>query len=297
MEWKHCALIWRVKSPIHVGLRRSGNLMQTRPYIPWRVWGAAFTRVLTERLPSGSGVPYQDVGKLLEQNFRFGYAWPAVLKDGKSGKAVEDYEVLFNEWVNNRELFEYRLLDAREGTARDALAHTAEEGTLHHVEFLMPNTRDTGEPVFLALDLWVREPMELSGTPEPVQNLLKGWEEHTRFLQIGGERTYGWGRVERCLCFEGHRETLVGRLTWVEEKGEIRVRINKNKRIPFHVFSTQDQNFVGPVEVLAGYRNTGKTFLIPSPPVMYAPGAVVMEPCEVIPDPGVGFRSLNNRIL
>jgi hypothetical protein len=291
MAWKHKVLVYRLLSPVHLGYRKTGNLMQTRPYVLWRVWGSAFTVALVRGLSSPSDQAYSRVGKMLEDMFRFGYGWPAVLKEGKHNvSSLEDLEMGFDLWKEDREAFEYRFLNARAGTALEPDG-TAREGSLHHVEYIAPFARDTGQPVFLVLDLWVRTPLEACQEREDIQKVLKAWKDHTRVLQIGGERGYGWGRLERVLwedCESG--KTVVGSLACVEQNGEVRVKLSKGAVLPFHVKAEEVIPVAGPVEVLAGYRFRGGRSLISSPPVAFAPGSRVLQDLEGILDPVNGVR-------
>lgn len=84
MAWVHYSLCFRLLSPLHVGHRRVGNLMQTKPYVPGKLlWAALTARLTRDRDPSRTpqGKDYQDIGDKIKGNFRFGYLWPSLDQD------------------------------------------------------------------------------------------------------------------------------------------------------------------------------------------------------------------------
>jgi len=178
MAWEHYRLLFRLRSPLHVGYRKVGNLMQTRPYVPGKVLWAALTARLTRDCHDGSqGSEYRRIGRLVQEHFRFGYLWPSL--DGKAP---------YFPWAHDD--FDYFLLDSYASTALDYGRGGALDGSLHEVEFIMSDTRpadsnDESHPVYLMGVLFVQ-----AGTAVP-------WREAVARLQLGGERGYGWGWVEQ----------------------------------------------------------------------------------------------------
>jgi hypothetical protein len=61
---------------------------------------------------------------------------------------------------------------------------------LHDTEFIAPYIRINGLPVYLVGSLWVDEsrPHELGG-----------WMDKLNRIRLGGEQSYGWGKVQ-CIC-------------------------------------------------------------------------------------------------
>lgn len=173
MVWDCYHLSFRLTSPLHVGSRKNSNLMETRPYLPGKVlWAALTARVTRNMHPGSRGEDYKAVGDKIEDNMRFGYLWPAIDKESP----------LFP-WDSSGD-FEYRFIGSRVSTAMNYEHFSALEGSLHEVEFISPMTR-YGEPVWLVGELWVRRGL---------QGLE--WQAALANVQIGGERSYGWGRVE-----------------------------------------------------------------------------------------------------
>jgi len=62
---------------------------------------------------------------------------------------------------------------------------------LHDTEFITMHTRN-GMPVYLVGSLWVDESLP----PE-----LSEWMKKLNHIRLGGEQSYGWGKVQ-CICCE-----------------------------------------------------------------------------------------------
>jgi hypothetical protein len=268
MAWTHYSLKLRLLSPLHIGYRKVGNLMQTRPYVPGKVLWAALTARLTRMAGKGAdGQAYQDTGAAISQHFRFGYLWPSL--DGTSSY-----------WPWKHKDFDYLLLNSYPSTALNYDHQSAEEGSLHETEFIAPVARDRRD-VYLVGDLWVRE----DGLPA----VLNGWQEAFQKLQLGGERTYGWGRVQCRSDWSsgqnGSGTTLVGH-AWREQNGEVVLMpgADKDERLTAHALAVGGKavsGIVGPVEPLVGWErdneNPGRTWRLSTALICWEPGSWVSE--------------------
>ncbi len=198
MTWQAHRVVWRLRSPLHVGRGKVGNVQMTRPCVIGRVlWGA-----LTERLardghdgPATDAALYQKKGESVHDHLAFGYLYPA-LWDAES----DDYTVYWP-WddkpgvsppligeIEGGAAFRARFMSSYASTALVYPRHSAQEGSLHEVEFLSPHTLRDGQPVYLLGVL-------LADDAAP-----QGWQAALERLQIGGERGYGWGRLELAAC-------------------------------------------------------------------------------------------------
>lgn len=264
MAWTHYTLKFRLLSPMHIGYRKVGNLMQTRWYVPGKNLWAALTARLTRDAGKGD---YIGVGKMVQNNFRFGYLWPS-LGGNEPYFPWDHYD------------FDYRLLDSYASTALDYSAYSALEGSLHETEFIAPIARTEkafDKPVFLLADLWVKADL-----PNEVD-----WKREMDNLQLGGERAYGWGRVS---CYsdwndvqDGSGITIAGH-GWEDRNGKIILTLNENEKIDAHVLSSgsdADLCLTGPVEPLVG-REWG-TFAgqcTPFKGVGFVPGCILNKKTE-----------------
>lgn len=253
MAWLCYDLRFHLQSPLHVGWRKSGNLQQTRGYVPGKNLWAALTARLTRDAGKGAdGQAYVEIGDLVTQHFRFTYLYPAV----KQG----DGYTLHYPWQAD---FDYLFLDSYTSTALNYDSQSTEQGMLHETEFIAPVTRE-GDPVYLRGDLYVSEDLPQA---------LLGWQDALRRLQFGGERGYGWGRVDCVDC--ALKGTVVG--------DEVRVEIECGYSILAHLHAADVTEIAGPIEPLIGWewdnraRDNAGWRLTPQAAICYAPGATVAK--------------------
>ncbi len=178
MAWGMYFITFRLLSPMHIGWFKQGNLQRTRPYLSGKVlWGA-----LTARLARMGGGQYKEIGDQLNQSLAFSYFYPS----------TEMNQVSLWPWGENADEFAWRYLSSYASTALNYEQNSAEEGSLHETEYISPYTRQ-GERVYLVGYIFEKENCSLS------------WQEALKWLQLGGERRYGWGRVQ--LINEPQRTT------------------------------------------------------------------------------------------
>ena len=138
------------------------------------------------------------------------------------------------------------------------------DGSLRETEFIAPSARD-GRPVFLVGDIWVQE--------DDLPPGLAGWKNALQRLQVGGERGYGWGRMqlETDLSQPGELSDPVVLLQTGHPITAHALAVNTNggKAVP-HV--------EGPVEPLVGWERKpdGRYGLTDKPIIAYAPGAIAI---------------------
>jgi len=265
MARQHYRLVFRLLSPLHIGYRRVGNLMETRRYVPGKVLWAALTARLTRDKHDGrQGSEYRDIGLLIHRHFRFSYLWPST-----------DGELPYFPWDGG---FDYLFLGSYAGTALDYDRRAAEEGLLREAEFIAPVTRE-GEKVYLLGDLWVDEPLP----PD-----LANWRDVLEGVQLGGERGYGWGRVHREKCdADGTDHGDLGRgIQWEVQGSDVILAIPEGVHITAHALAAGDgalQGVTGPVEPLVGWerRENGGYRLTEDVRIAYAPGAVATRRLSV----------------
>ncbi len=268
MPWTYYRIIFRLKSPLHVGYRKVGNLMQTRPYVPGKLlWAALTARLVRDAGRGAEGRAYREIGRQIREHFRFGYLWPSL-----------DRKRPCFPW--KCDAFDYLFLGSYASTALNYSREAAEEGTLHETEFIAPHTR-TDEPVFLVGDLWVKTTL-----PDD----LADWERALGQIRLGGERGYGWGRVrlERLEMERPTNQEQVDRGTttaghqWEARDDRIVITVPKGSHLTAHAIAAGDGavgGLTGPVEPLVGWerKEDGRYGLSEKVRVAYAPGSRVSE--------------------
>jgi hypothetical protein len=173
MTWTVYQVTFRLFSPVHIGWHKLGNLQRTRPYITGRsLWGALTAR-LTRELGSDA---YETIGRQVDDQLVFTYFYPSIEKD-----AVDLWP-----WPDQWDSFAWTFLGSYASTALEN-GRGAEAGSLHETEFIAPKTRD-GQPVYLVGYFFEKDTCQL------------GWKNTLGKLHLGGERGYGWGRVQLEQC-------------------------------------------------------------------------------------------------
>lgn len=262
MSWQKYSLCFRLESPLHIGYRKVGNLMQTRGYVPGKNLWAFLTASLTR--DAGKGFDrqhYVTVGDEVNKYFRFGYLYPALPKNATEGIHAIDDATIYYPWEDD--LFDYRFFSSYASTALNYEQLAAAEGMLHEAEFMRPWARPLHDdeqplPVYLIGDLYVHNNLG----PK-----LTGWRSALNQIQIGGERRYGWGRLRLSHLFDqGAYE-------------DVTINIKKGARSLAHV-QIEGVNLIGPVEPMVGWernpeQTSNKLWRLSSATICYAPGALI----------------------
>lgn len=278
--WQMYCVIFRLRSPLHIGWNKIGNVQRTRPYVTGRtLWGALTMRMTrdeayTKQQPT-SARDYPVTGHWVHRNLAFTYLYPAIQKGQTNGSPL--YEVIWP-W---QEQFAHRFLSSYASTALTHPAQSATEGTLHEVEFLSPTTIDTGEPVYLVGYMFSHR--DMNNRYNAIQHALQR-------LQIGGERTYGWGRLELQDCISCTDMALFSDIASVDVgKERPRLHINNDNQLLAHTNTTNIQAH-GEIEPLVGrewrqsaeakYSHVGQ--YVACNGVCFAPGARVVTSSVLI---------------
>lgn len=230
--WKAHRVVFRLLSPLHVGHRKIGNVVDTRHYVPGRaIWGG-----LTSRITRQEGHhDYAGVGRRVQEELAWTYFFPSTQQD-----AVCSWP-----WDEDRKEFEWRYLGSFASTALDD-GHVADEGSLHEVEYIRPYTR-CGQPVYLIGYLFDREGSKLR------------WRRALEQMQLGGERSYGWGR----LCLVGTAPLLddscFGIYPSRTDVARPVLEVRANGVLAAHAVALDEKDYHGRVEPLVGRDTNTQT--------------------------------------
>jgi len=242
MAWRIHQVVFRLRSPLHIGWGKVGNLQRTRPYVTGRVLWGALTMRLTRDAANGRGSAtdsqeYLRVGEEVHRSLAYTYFYPAT----KSGA---DYRIAWP-WPDEGQ-FRRRFLSSYSGTALSYPQQSAATGMLHEVEFITPRTLDTGEPVFLIGYLFERDDSKLK----------EKWKAACSRLQLGGERGYGWGNVELIEARPSEsRDLFDGKARFDETGGQPAISLPATESSPGHLLAhalTMNLPACGEVEPLVG---------------------------------------------
>ncbi len=304
MSFKHYRVILRLLSPLHIGKRKYRNLMETREYVPGRtLWGALTARITRDYFDGKSDF-YKKIGEFFHQHLRFGYLWPSL-----------DGQTPYFPWKHDA--FDYLFKFGYMGQPIQADKKATEEGQLHESEFIAPVTRDNRK-VYLVGDLWIKSDIlvnesegvvRLEGRSVPLGKVFSN-------LQLGGEKGYGWGRVECEKLEPTNGEKAIGNVDFIykevrdkDEEPEVKavreeivLKFNEGQHITAHALAAEwelpykddskhvsnkesqplipasNKEVQGPIEPLTGYEYRGEYSLISNPPICYEPGSKVTSP-------------------
>jgi hypothetical protein len=235
MTWTAYRVSLRVLSPIHIGWRKLGNLQQTRPYVTGRnLWGA-----LTARITRKQGRnDYTKIGELVNEQLAFTYFYPSTRSDG----------VTHWPWSTQWDEFAWTFLSSYASTALED-GHSAEAGSLHETEFIAPYAKNKKQsPVFLVGYIFEKDDCDVR---------IRDWQCALNKLQIGGERSYGWGRVR----LEGACEPVTDKCFGYDlycDKDRPQITVSEGKELLAHTVDHDNDHIAGSVEPLLG-RETKKS--------------------------------------
>jgi hypothetical protein len=205
MGWRAYEIVFKLESPLHIGYHKVGLIQRTRFNITGKaMWGAAtarMARLQMERLRTRDESIYEQYGELFKKKLIFGYFFPALEADGFSIRVPKYKKNGVRYGLEGRllkeEEFEFKFIRSYVSTAISVEQNTAEEGTLHEIEFISPHTFDRGEQVYFIGHLFVSEEIEgyrLTDDSITIDGFSL-FDQVLRFLQVGGERRYGFGKL------------------------------------------------------------------------------------------------------
>lgn len=282
MGWTCFSLTYELRSPLHIGYAKVGNVQRTHYYVPARLLWGALTAVLTragfhiEEIAAGD---YQGIGKWVQEHCAFSYFF------------IQDREQLLFPWYTETGLrygnflvndFERCFLDSHLGTAIEASSNAAEEGSLHEVEFITPYypvVPGKDEPVSRTV---FRGWLFLDDIALKTFDEQKKWRVCWKELQWGGERRYGFGRVslkDWKSDTSSKEESFPNAYEIDLKSSRPRVKVPKEKPLLAHGL-VDSFSASGQIEPLVGREtHTSSTFGVSLTPakLCWTPGSIVSQ--------------------
>lgn len=303
MSWRMYKVVFRIRTPIHIGYRKYGNLMQTRSYIPARVLLGALTSCITREIfgQARDWKQYRIVGEILNRIFTTSYFYPTTEENG---------QIDMFPWDEN--FPHYDFIGSYVSTALESGGKSVQEGSLHEVEYISPRTRYGGKQVYLCGYFFIREMQNICNIfreirenleiehrksnlscgeigellnlfqsndrriAEITERIIKEWGNLTETLQIGGERGYGWGIVEKTHIGEDSSR-MFGKYAIDLAEDRPVVEIPEGESVPAHlIIGENDLRISGEIEPLVRKEwreNPGSSVIFDG--VAYKPGVKV----------------------
>src|SRR5690554_2714159 len=161
--WKRVELIFELESPLHIGYLPFGGsvIAPTRYYIPGKnFWGAITQKITKYIFDEPESDTYKQIDQSIKKNFRFSYFY---VYDGKNiyfpcyGEEGLYYGI---EAKIKEQDFEYKYVGSRVLTAINNNTGSAEDETLHEVEFIHDKYIDVEENINktrIIGTIWIKE--------------------------------------------------------------------------------------------------------------------------------------------
>lgn len=284
MAWQLFRVAYELRSPLHIGYHKIGNVQRTRYYIPSRnLWGAVTERLTrsgfqTDSTQEGS---YEKIGEWVQKHIAFSYFFvqegDQLLYPHYTETGLCYGQMLVTE-------FERRYLSAHVTTALEAATTSVEQGSLHEVEFIAPQCcikQNGGEHVGrMKIGGWVflkAESMDLLGDET-------NWRRWLGELWVGGERRYGFGHLR--LAEQGWQpnQPLPPGYTPECDGDRPSIRVEKGKPLLAHT-EAQGVQACGQIEPLVGRETRGDSahfgHTLTQAQVCWTPGSVVENETQV----------------
>jgi len=279
MGCKTYKLVFQLESPLHIGWRKIGNLMQTRYYVPGRALWGSVTSILTRLKGDAS---YSKTGALVKDHLRFGYFFPAKNIDQPLYPKESPKGVVYGKEELLSKNFESEFINVAASTAISSESNAAEEASLHEVEFIKP-TLESWQPVYLIGHLFVNDCQVIKVGNKDVEVLgFSLFSQVIASLQLGGERRYGFGRLKLChdLC---HLVEDVFGYPLHDGKNRFLVKVRCKKPILAHAAVAECDHLEGSIEPLVSreWSARGPGREVVQIGLCYTPGSIVNSNDEV----------------
>ncbi len=273
MAWTAYQVVFRVRTPLHIGDAKMGNVHYTRRYVTGRaVWGALTERVTRdEAARTGNAAvnyhAYKIKSETIHQRLGYTYFYLAERRDA-------EFDIVWP-WEDRR-IAPY--LKSYVSTALDGLAGSAKKGSLHETEMIVPQRSADSGPTHLLGYFFEHHHTDPSRVQAP-----PAWKEALHRLQFGADRSYGWGWVEVAqgpTKIDG--SSLFGGAAQFDGSGDRpRITVRQGSRLLAHT-KTSDVPVAGKVEPFVGREVSMEDFHYAGQRVNYqsmcfAPGGTLQQ--------------------
>lgn len=256
--WQKLSVVFKLKSPLHIGYTpfKGSVVSPTRYYVLGKNFWGAITKRITEFLKNNSQgdnsqkYNYKNIGREVMENFKFSNFY---LYDGKTDyyPSYTDEGLKYGGFPQTE--FEHMFIGSRISTAIDGNSQTAEDESLHEIEFINNKFRDEKgniKDVKIKGCIWIRDsakicehPVQLDTNSITINNFNIIQE-----LILGGESKYGFGHVE----IDSIRRNIPLEINSSESGEQVTVTIEDKKPLLLHLEYLDEIQFKGDIERLTG---------------------------------------------
>jgi len=285
VKWNKYKVVFEALSPISIGYGKLGFVKLTRHYIPAKNIWAATIQYLTEfHFPDTClNKNYKDIEKIVEENIRFSYFFLTFnnkvyqpVFDKAEGLRYGDNDVFIS-----AEEFQSKFIYSYASTAIDPEKATAQEDMLHEVEYINWRVEENGSiiPIYFTGYLWIKNSLS-----------IKELKQIYNHINVGGERSYGFGRLKNLIFEEAGSEKFD---TVVDENpnnsgpkisGDL--LLNNRNYLNAHMSCNKNTAFSGILEPVVGrewnkeHSTKGAGRHITQGKICLAPGTYIENPTQ-----------------
>ncbi|MFW0885016.1 hypothetical protein ACMCNP_08290 [Candidatus Acidulodesulfobacterium sp. H_13] len=252
MGWKAYLLVYKAKSPIHIGWHTLGYIELTRYYITGKAMWGAFTANLTRAREENNTEAYQKYGELFKEDVLLSYFYPALDSDIPLLPKFTDKGLEYGECSKSE--FESLFIKSYSRTAVLPGSNTAEDESLHESEFIAPCVGDKQSPVYFVGYIFIKDGAKTR------DNESVGWDSENVQLKgalseifVGGDRKYGWGKLS-LVDMGKTREVIDSKFFGIDlilNDTDVKIELNEEQYIPAHLVK-DDLKLKGNIEFLVG---------------------------------------------
>ena len=197
MKWTARKLVYKAKSPIHVGCYTLGYIKLTRPYITGKaMWGAA-TANLTRAFGKEGTDDYRLFGDVLKKDIIFSYFYPALDETAPLLPYYTKNGIKYGKEKMTEDKFNNLFIGSSFQTAILPSSNSAEDETLHESEFIKPRIKNNDvEDVLFVGYVFMKNTAAKEGQPIIWTDGGINLKDAIKTIFIGGDIKYGWGKLE-----------------------------------------------------------------------------------------------------
>ncbi|MEW6002894.1 MAG: hypothetical protein AB1638_09650 [Nitrospirota bacterium] len=298
MSWQVYRIVFGAKSPLHIGFHKLGFIQRTRYYITGRnMWGAitanlARTTPFKELLNKDKLEKlYTDVGnKILNEQVLVSYFFAAIDYSEPLLPCYTDEGLVYGSYPS--EVFERLFIRSFGETAIEPTCNTAEEGSLHETEFISPVIDEDNQQkqVYFVGYIFIKEGATYEGQTIGFGDGKIKINDAIEEILVGGERKYGFGRLAVYNSEEmDDKGSLMFGSKLILNDTKVRLEIEKDRPIPFHLDIETKVQMKGDIEPLVGREwgevttSDGEKVIgagqrITEARICWVPGSILQEP-------------------
>ncbi|OPY72514.1 MAG: hypothetical protein A4E62_00836 [Syntrophorhabdus sp. PtaU1.Bin002] len=285
MSWNVYRLVYQAKSPIHIGWHTLGYINLTRYYIPGRTMWGAFVANLTRTYGDKGIEDYKTFEVLLTKDVLVSYFYPALEPEKPMLPKFTSGGLFYGDLPAHA--FERQFVKSFGQTAVAPGSNTAQDQSIHESEYIAPVIKaedGSQSQVYFVGYVFINDHAGINGKPV-------GWEGNSINLKravseifVGGDRTYGWGRLVIDDRFtEANPTKFFNAMEFLpsDDKSLVWFPGDIPGPIPAHVSVSSGLALKGDIEPLAGRewsaRGPGQTIVSLNNTLCWMPGSILTE--------------------